>query len=97
MANPSSLPHSVSHYRWLQDASFDDAMSELAVETLHGEKYVFDVRTGKAISGTIPPANKGSLIVGLVVAFASVIVLITVLFMLRVKRHRLERPLESAY
>lgn len=96
VANPSSLPHSVSHYIWLKDASFDDAMSELAVETLNEEKYTFDVRTGAMIRDKLPPAEQGSLSVGLVVAFASVVVLIAVLFMLRVKRYRLKRPVESA-
>lgn len=55
VANPSDLPHTVSHYFWLKDASFDDARSELLIETHTGEKYVFDVRTGQVISGSTPP------------------------------------------
>ncbi len=96
VADPSSLPHSVSHYIWLKDSSFDDAKGELHVETFNGEKYVFDVRTGEVISGTLPPAEQGPPVLGLVVAFAGVIGLVAVLFMLRMRRSAAGRPLESA-
>lgn len=52
--DPEALPHSVSHYQWMLDSSFDDAQGLLAVETHNHEKYVFDIKTGKVASAIIP-------------------------------------------
>ncbi|HEX8231501.1 MAG TPA: hypothetical protein VF826_19640 [Chloroflexia bacterium] len=92
---PWTLPSSVSHYRWLKHSSFDDAKAQLHIETENGEKYVFDVRTGQVVSGTIPPVKQGPLILGLVVAFVGVIVLVAVLFVLRTRRHAIKTAEES--
>ncbi|HEX8597124.1 MAG TPA: hypothetical protein VF952_01245 [Chloroflexia bacterium] len=83
---PWTLPSTVSHYTWLKDSTFDDAKAQLHIETKSGEKYIFDVKTGKVISGTLAPAKQGPLVLGLVVAFVGVIVLVAVLFVLRTRR-----------
>jgi hypothetical protein len=55
VAQPADLPESVSHYQWLKEATFDDAANTVTVRTLNSERYVFDIRTGKLVSGTLPP------------------------------------------
>jgi hypothetical protein len=58
VANPSSLPHSVSHYMWGRSSSFDDhPTNRLHVETYNGERYIFDVTSGQIISKMIGPVS----------------------------------------
>jgi hypothetical protein len=52
--NPEMLPRSVSYYRWRKQSSLDDSKGQLNVETENGERYVFDISTGKAIAGDQP-------------------------------------------
>jgi hypothetical protein len=52
---PFFLPQSVSHYRWCRQWQFDDNLGRLNIETHHGEKYIFDVKSGKVINGFITP------------------------------------------
>lgn len=52
VALPQTLPESVSHYQWRnygKPATFDDQQHQLSVETLNGERYVFDVRSGDIV------------------------------------------------
>jgi HEAT repeats len=51
VADPLSLPHSVSHFEWKRDVSFDDAKGQLRITTHLDEKYVFDVSTGLIVEG----------------------------------------------
>lgn len=52
--NPETLPTSISYYRWRKLSSLDDSKGQLHVETENGERYVFDIRTGKVIAGEQP-------------------------------------------
>lgn len=47
VSDPESLPHSVSHYKWVLGSSFDDAQGLLNVQTYNQETYIFDISTGK--------------------------------------------------
>ena len=47
VAEPELLPQSVSHYEWEKEMSFDATTNVLHLETHNGEKYDFDVTTGK--------------------------------------------------
>jgi hypothetical protein len=46
---PSRFERSVSHYRWQQDGRVSGE-SEYTITTLDGNRFVFDVRTGKIVS-----------------------------------------------
>lgn len=52
VADPTSLPHSVSHYMWAQDSSFDDEQGTLFLSTHTGEKYLFDIKSGEILEET---------------------------------------------
>lgn len=52
--NPMALPHSVSHYRWLEDAGEDLENNTIWVTTYEGRHLVFDMTTGKVIEGRLP-------------------------------------------
>lgn len=54
VAMPMALPHSVSHYRWLEDAGDDLNNNTIWVQTYEGRRYVFDLTTGKVIEGRLP-------------------------------------------
>ncbi|HKP51255.1 MAG TPA: hypothetical protein VJ183_01240 [Chloroflexia bacterium] len=54
---PEYLPHSVSHYHWLLDYSFDDRQGLLTLETQNLEKHVFSISTGQIISTVILTAT----------------------------------------
>jgi hypothetical protein len=43
----SRLPHSVSHFKWAADISFNDSRNQLIVETYDGQRYVFEVKPGR--------------------------------------------------
>lgn len=49
VADPSSLPHTVSHYTWVRYSSFDDEQGTLSVTTLTNEKYLFDIKSGEIL------------------------------------------------
>lgn len=53
VAEPSFLPHSVSHYRWAEKSHFDDYLNQFSVTTYNGEQYVFDIETGAILEGPI--------------------------------------------
>lgn len=57
VVNPVTLPRSVSHFQWRYDSHFDDKHGLLSLETLHKEKYVFDVTNGKIISAVVPTSE----------------------------------------
>ena len=44
------LSRSVSHFRWEDKVAFDDATGRFTVSTLEGNKYVFDIHSGKIVS-----------------------------------------------
>ena len=47
---PWLMPHTVSHFTWIAGGSLNDEKLTYILTTLHGERYVFDVTTGKIIS-----------------------------------------------
>jgi hypothetical protein len=51
VAIPIKLPHSVSHFEWQENASFDAEQKLLWIRTLNKEEYTFDVTTGKIVKG----------------------------------------------
>ena len=55
--NPVTLPRTTSHFEWRYDAYLDDDQSLLSVETLHHEKYVFDVTNGNVVSAVVPTSE----------------------------------------
>lgn len=57
VANPTLLPHTVSHYTWLMDSSLDDEKGQLTVVTLHNEEYIFSMVSGLPISSNLPTAT----------------------------------------
>jgi hypothetical protein len=48
--DPDRLPRSVSHFEWRGEGELDDARSEYTLTTLDGNRFVFDVRTGRIVS-----------------------------------------------
>ena len=46
---PWLMPHSVSHFMWRSYEGFKDSSQTYIIHTLHGEHYIFDVKTGKVI------------------------------------------------
>lgn len=48
------LPQSVSHFQWEGNIQLDDEQRALSVETLSGEKYVFDYTTGEIVAARRP-------------------------------------------
>ena len=54
VAFPGTLPHSVSHYTWAEDISFDDQRRLLFAQTLNRERYTFDITTGAILEMTSP-------------------------------------------
>lgn len=48
--NESSLLHSVSHFIWEQDWTFDDANHTLTIRTVDDGTFRFDIHTGKILS-----------------------------------------------
>jgi len=54
VANPTLLPHTVSHYTWRLSSSYDDEKGLLTVQTLHGEEYIFSMISGLPISSNLP-------------------------------------------
>ena len=49
VAHPEDLPRSTSHYQWLNKFVLNDRVGKAWVTTLNGEKYVFEISTGKII------------------------------------------------
>jgi hypothetical protein len=47
---PCLMPHTASHFMWCLYEGFSDSNLTHSICTLHGEYYVFDVKTGKIIS-----------------------------------------------
>lgn len=60
VAKPENLPHSVSHYQWRQQVSFDPDQLRLTVVTIPGITYRFDVKTGAVLGPSIGQADPGS-------------------------------------
>jgi hypothetical protein len=58
VANPQALPHSVSHYQWHNEVTFDPDQLHLTIATVPGITYRFDVTTGEMVK---PGAAGGSL------------------------------------
>lgn len=52
--NPVMLKRTVSHFFWREEARFDDARLEYALTTKDGNRFVFDVHTGKIVSASRP-------------------------------------------
>jgi len=53
VAAPESLPHTVSHYFWEKDTSFDPTTNVLHLETENGEEYDFDITTGRKLTDPV--------------------------------------------
>jgi hypothetical protein len=51
------LPHSVSHFQWLDESNVDEGRQEFTVRTLDGNRFVFDMRTGQIVSESRPGRN----------------------------------------
>ena len=67
-----AMPHSVSHFSWRKKTSVEDEALTYHLVTLHGERLVFDARTGDITSSYSPPEwTLVALIVSLV-AFAAI-------------------------
>jgi hypothetical protein len=49
VADPVSLPHSVSHFMWRREVKLDENNQQLLVATLNDELYVFDMTSGEAV------------------------------------------------
>jgi hypothetical protein len=49
---PFLLPHSVSHFDWVDTEGFDDANMRYRVKTLDGNSFVFDVKSGQILSSS---------------------------------------------
>ena len=54
VAVPALMPHSVSHFMWRSDAHLNDDHKTYAIKTKQGERYTFDVTTGKISSSFSP-------------------------------------------
>ncbi len=54
VANPEGLPHTVSHYKWVEKSEFDGGRNLLMVRTVMGEEYSFDMGTGDVVSAVVP-------------------------------------------
>jgi hypothetical protein len=54
VTRPHKLPHTVSHYTWLKTRALTNSQT-LFVETLHTEKYTFDIATGTILEVDKPP------------------------------------------
>jgi hypothetical protein len=58
VADPKSLPRSVSHYFWVKETSFNPTTNVLHLETQNGEVYDFDVTTEeKSTESELLPSN----------------------------------------
>jgi hypothetical protein len=55
VVEPTKLPRSTSHYKWLKQHRFEDQAGRLTLETRMGERYVFDVKSGET---TLPETIK---------------------------------------
>jgi hypothetical protein len=51
VALPGFLPKTVSHYMWLNEKVLDDDQGLLSIETKNGEKYTFELASGKIVEG----------------------------------------------
>jgi hypothetical protein len=47
---PFLLPHSVSHFEWVDSEGFDDRELRYCVTTKDGNRFLFDVETGELVS-----------------------------------------------
>lgn len=81
--DPATLPHSVSHFEWLRDSTFDDTKGELRIETYNGESYTFNVKTGHVVHGTLVASNLALPDPGLIVGFTTLILFALVVLLLR--------------
>jgi hypothetical protein len=63
VADPESLPRSISHYMWAKERSFDATTNLLHIETYNGEQYDVDVTTGKKLTRSNFPQS-GFVILG---------------------------------
>lgn len=54
VARPETLPESVSHYTWSKEHSFDDRVDKVFLQTLTEERYVFDIKSGELVDGSLP-------------------------------------------
>lgn len=52
--NPFLLEFTVSHFFWSSNREFDEARLEYMIETIDGNRFVFDVRTGEIVSASRP-------------------------------------------
>lgn len=52
--NPLLLFYTVSHFCWKADRQFEESHLEYSIGTLDGNRFVFDVRTGKIASESRP-------------------------------------------
>ena len=84
VADPESLPRSVSHFMWAKEKSFDTTTNLIHLETYNGEQYDFDVTKGKALTQTDFPQSSFAML-------GAISILIFVSTFLLVKRYR-HRP-----
>jgi hypothetical protein len=71
IADPWLLPHSVSHFQWLDRKAFDESTMRYTVWTQEGSWFEFDVASGQILEQlrVIPPSTSKVLRVALI-AFA---------------------------
>jgi hypothetical protein len=69
VADPETLPASISHYMWAKERSFDATTNSLHIKTYNGEQYDFDITTGRKLTETeLLPANFAlSAVVGILI------------------------------
>jgi hypothetical protein len=77
---PLLLPRSYSHFQTVQDKRLDDTKGEYVLKTHDGNTFVFDLRTGEVIGGFRWAR--------VIIAFAIVIGVLTILICVRVIRKR---------
>lgn len=54
VALPWLMQHTASHFFWRDDTSLDDAAKTYSITTKHGERYTFDIVTGRIIRSFSP-------------------------------------------
>lgn len=81
VAEPQQLPHSVSHYLWLDDSHFDEHAMTLTLRTLNKESYSFDVQTGQLIEGTLPARHQNLwILLGIAITVLLVLIVLFLIF-----------------
>ena len=73
-ALPWLMQHTASHFFWRDDTSLDDAAKTYSITTKHGERYTFDIATGRIIRSFSPITWTIRIIVVVLVAVVAIYV-----------------------